>query len=1227
MQSTITKPNWVLICSCLFIFNSLVAESLPANLPTLENEILINSITVPAVVLDLKNENPPEEKVNCKLSFTSEVTNIVDVSCFGLSDGQGTEVATGGTAPYTCLWDNGETTVTAVMLDAGMHSVTVTDATGCTAIATGLIGQPDILELNIVSQTDAICNGESNGTATVAGSGGTAGYAYAWPGGLTGASQSTLQAGSYSVTVIDSHDCMETTTVVIGEPTPLSINIISTVDVSCNAGDDGQATIEGTGGTPPYSFLWPDGNTNAMRSDLSADNYPVTITDGNNCVSSTTVNIDEPFLLIANTSGSDESAPGAMDGSASANPFGGVGSYNYTWSTGSNSQSINNLSAGDYTVTVTDENDCISIETVVVELNCSLGISADDDDLECNGESNGELSVNISGQSDPVTIEWSNGGSTETISDLSAGSYSVTVTDANGCFDIIEAMVLEPDLIDIITDENLQPLCNGEDSGSISVSVSGGTEGYSYLWSNNETTEDITGLAAGNYQLTVTDANGCIAMISEELTEPEILEANTSGTNETDVDTGDGTATANPSGGTPPYTYNWSNGEQVQSIMNLVPDMYIVTVTDANNCSATQTVNVESDGCLLSVDTDIINAVCNGESTGGINLVLENEVGPVTFEWSTGETTQNISDKPAGNFMVTITDSENCVINLSLDISEPPAIDLQIEALNIPECIDGTDGFLEGVTTTKGVTYLWSNGSTDKQVSNLSPGNYCVTVTDINGCVDENCFDLVYSDTEPPIIEVLSDISIYLDEEGNVAPIQFEDFDNGSTDNCNVINLVETRDHLDCSNIGDNTITFVISDESGNASTGTFNAKLIDTFPPVPALKDIEVYTDENGLLPTINFNDVDNGTKDNCDSFTNDLGDLTYTCDDVGDQIITVIITDDSGNIASGEFTVSIRDTFSPQINCVDDFIVNVCDPVVYDIPEFSDNCGSPNLILVSGPESGTAFPAGENEILYMAIDASGNSSECSFTVTVEIDLAVEIETIDVSCFELSDGQFSYTVSGGNGPYSVTLDPEQQDSLNQSAGTYYIIVDDSQGCTILDSFEISQPDPLLLDEFVVTQESNSTGSDGSISITVIGGTPDYSYNWTKDGAFFSNDEDLTGLNAGEYVCSIIDANGCEFVTEVLTVEKESSIIDHKFDSSIALYPNPNNGNFFIEFENLPLHSVEIEIITMTGRKMISEQKFLLNRKIEMNELMSPGLYFVRIKSEDKIALKRIVIQ
>ncbi|WP_345258794.1 hypothetical protein [Marinicella pacifica] len=286
-------------------------------------------------------------------------TAVVDnnVSINGGNDGQATASGSGGVPPYTYAWSDGQTTATATNLIAGVYSVTVTDNNGGNDAASVTITEPTAVVATAVVDNNVSVNGGNDGQATASGSGGVPPYTYAWSDGQTTATATNLIAGVYSVTVTDNNGGNDAASVTITEPTAVVATAVVDNNVSVNGGNDGQATASGSGGVPPYTYAWSDGQTTATATNLIAGVYSVTVTDNNGGTDATSVTITEPTPLTATiTNVVDESVPGAADGSATVSASGGVPPYSYLWSNGGTTATINGLTAGSYTVTVTDDN-------------------------------------------------------------------------------------------------------------------------------------------------------------------------------------------------------------------------------------------------------------------------------------------------------------------------------------------------------------------------------------------------------------------------------------------------------------------------------------------------------------------------------------------------------------------------------------------------------------------------------------------------------------------------------------------------------------------------------------------------------------------------------------------------------------------------------------------------------------------------------------------------------
>lgn len=289
-------------------------------------------------------------------------------------------------------------------------------------------------------------------------------------------------------------------------------------------------------------------------------------------------------------------ACGASDGSATAMPS-GAAPYTYAWSTGETTASANGLAAGLYSVTITDANGCEVTESVEIQNIGNIpAISVSSSGwVGCSETGGGAIDLTISGGMAAYSYAWSSGETTEDLSGLAEGMYTVTVTDANNCTDTEVINITQPSVMDLAIDSQTDLLCAGANSGTITASLSGGQTPYTTSWDTNpvSTGLSIGNLAGGTYTLTVTDDLGCIKTAAATLTEPSPIVLSVADTSETAAGAMNGSATATVSGGTPPYTYSWDNGADSSRIDSLISGTYILTVTDANNCVVKDTVVVQ----------------------------------------------------------------------------------------------------------------------------------------------------------------------------------------------------------------------------------------------------------------------------------------------------------------------------------------------------------------------------------------------------------------------------------------------------------------------------------------------------------------------------------------------------------------------------------------------------------------------------------------------------------
>ena len=441
--------------------------------------------------------------------------------------------------------------------------------------------------------------GDANGSATASASGGMAPYSFEWSTGATTATITDLAPGTYDVTATDAKGCMGTASVTINEGDDGPI-VNAGEDQEICVGESLTLTATTSGGTAPIAIVWMPGNISGASitvSPGSTTTYTATATDANGCDSSDEVVVTVNPNPVVAVNGIDATC-GDANGSATASASGGMAPYSYAWSTGDAGATITGLAPGTYTVTATDAKGCMGVGNVTINNIDGPTVDAGDDDEICAGESV-TLTATSSGGTAPVNITWMPGnlsGASITVSPGSTTTYTATATDANGCVDTDEVVVtVNPN--PTVSVEDIE-ICAGFD-GTLTAVAAGGTPGYTYEWSTGATTASIT-VSPGSttsYGVTVTDAKGCTDSATGTVTvnpNPTITSIDSV---DPDCDESNGSATANVSGGTPPYTFSWSNGASGATVNNLGAGTYMVTVMDAKGCMDTGSVTINGVEC------------------------------------------------------------------------------------------------------------------------------------------------------------------------------------------------------------------------------------------------------------------------------------------------------------------------------------------------------------------------------------------------------------------------------------------------------------------------------------------------------------------------------------------------------------------------------------------------------------------------------------------------------
>ncbi len=1134
------------------------------------------------------------------------LTSALPATCNNAT-GEASVTVSGGNMPYTFNWENITTpgvsfsmSNPATNLPAGTYSVTVTDADGCIdASVITVDNEPGPALSNPVS-TPSSC-GAADGTATITATGGTPPYQYSWANVLTPATivsatnpATGLTPGDYSVTVTNADGtCPVTVAFTVNDDISLccSLDNIATTDATCGAAN-GTATANASGGIMPYTYNWenvaaPGTSISTMNpaTNLVAGSYNVTVTDANGCevTGSTSIN-NTGGATLSNPMTTDATCGGA-DGTATITATGGLMPYTFNWENTANPGALvsttnpaTGLASGNYSVTVTDGNNCTAIETITVnDLGGPTLSNPTATDANCGG-SDGTATITVSNGTMPYTFNWENTANPGTsvsimnpATGLGAGTYNVTVSDANSCTAIEIVTVSDaggPTVSGLTTTD---ATCGGTD-GTATLTPTGGTMPYSFNWENAanpgasvSTSNPATGLAAGNYNITINDANNCatIEMVTiNDIGGPALINPIT-----TDATCGnaDGTATITATGGIMPYTYDWENTANpgvLVSMATLVTDLpagtYSVTVTDMNNCTVVETIIVNDLAGPILFNPISTDATC-GSADGTANVTVTGGTMPYSFNWenttspgTSVSTTNPATGLAAATYNVTVSDANGCTAIETVNVSDAgsPTV-VSVNTLPPTDCVtsEGT-----ATITLTGGTPPYTDGSNvfnstiTINAQQGTTGNF--TFEDINGCTVSGQYtipvfapDVSITNVDAMNITCINNIaSITINAAGSNPPFQYS-IDNGTTF------------------------------QPGN----TFSGVLVGSY----------VVIVQDALGCTVSSTAI---IQDNSSTLAVSVTEQSTTCANTIDGQATATVTGgsapygyiwDNGEasasaifLAPGTHTVTVTDAFG----CTGISSVNIDAPAALTIQSVSSSpvtCvggddGTATLIPEGGTppytyqwntgtpfgQTATGLTAGTYTV--QVTDANGCQLGSPINITVtEPSSPLTVNSIsgtDPTCFGENTGSATVEPIGGTTSYTYEWSngATTQTALELIAGLYEVTITDANGCTIVDNVTISEPADISLS--ITTNNADCFGdTNGSIEVNDVSGGAGGPYLYSIDGENFILDTLFSGLTEGDYEVIAQDVNGCEAIVNTIITEPFELEVDLGDDVEITL--------------------------------------------------------------------------
>lgn len=1164
---------------------------------------------------------------------------LSNVVCYNQNNGSITVTGIGGQSPYRYALGAGPYTPVNVfnLLPNASYMVYIQDTNGCIKDTALTITQPNLL-VPSANVTNVLCNGQTNGQVIIGAAGGSPGYLYAQGAGAYTATGTFggLGAGTYTFHVKDTHSCISDTTVTITQPSPITIGVVVS-NVLCHGGNSGTVTITAGGGTPAYTYAIDGGGFGASNliTSLLAGTHTVHIKDAAGCIKDSVITITEPAALQINYTLTRPLCNGDANGSISFSALGGTSPYIYALNSSSYTATTlySSLSAGTYGLHIKDAKNCRLDSNVQLTEPAPLGVSIAVNNVLCNGDTSGSVSVTASGGTIAYSYAIDAGafGAVTTFTGLGAGSHTVHIKDANNCLKDTTFTISQPNKLKI-SYSSTDPLCNGDANGTITIIGIGGTLPYQYALGAGAfvSTPGFNGLTASVYVLHVKDAHLCTRDSIITMSQPSKVTVTAAVTNVLCNGGNTGTVTITASGGITPYTYAYDAGSYGASnlLTGLTAGVHIIHTKDANACLKDTTITI-TEPTALSIGYTSVSPLCNGDANGSISITAAGGSGSYLYSLNASafSTTTAYPGLSAGIFVLHVKDGNNCHKDSTITLTQPAALAFTVNQVNVL-CNGDTSGSvtINAAGGTPSYTYAIDAGSfgSTTTFTGLGAGNHTVHLKDANNCTKDSIITitqplllkLTYTFVQP-LCNGAANGSITITGVGGKSPYQYAmgagtyvatGLFNGLTAGNYTLHVKDANGCVKDSNIilgqpSPLSYSLVLTNvlcNGGNSGTVTVTGS--GGIPPYTYAVDAGVYTPSflltglNAGAHIVHMKDVNGCIKDSTITITEPpvlgvtVSVVNPACNGASTGSITVsgiggtlpyqyalnaspfTTTTVYASLNAGAFVVHLKDSKG----CTKDTNITLTQP-----PALAFSLGISN-VLCNGDTSGkvtvtasggvspltyaansrlftgsnvlTGFGAGVDTIHLK--DNNGCLKDTIITITQPLKLALTYTFVRPLCNGDTNGSITISASGGTLPYTYAIGLGAFQSsgafINLGAGSYTLHVKDGNGCTRDSLILFTQPQKLGF-SLAITNVLCNGGSTGTVTVTASGGTTAYQY--ASDGNAFGPSNLLTGFAAGTHFVHLKDANGCTKDTSIIITEP--AILNLSFTS---VMPSCNAG-------------------------------------------------------------------